>query len=86
MYVFSLKELDNNLAKQRIVKENGKYSVIILPVSWSDKMSTGTVVSTHRTAYVRWTTGLYINTWFVKPFVILPGMVVTMFSCKFSST
>ena len=50
-------ELDDKLARQRILKENGKYNIAILPATWDDKLSISTVVSTHRTAYIKWTDG-----------------------------
>ena len=50
-------ELNDRLAKQRILKENGKYNVAVLPASWNDKLLASAVVSTHRTAYIKGSEG-----------------------------
>ena len=51
-------ELDERLAKQRIMKENGKYNIAVLPASWNNKLLASTVVSTHRTAYLKGSEGM----------------------------
>ena len=51
-------ELDERLAKQRILKENGKYNVAVLPASWNNKLLASAVVSTHRTAYIKGSEGM----------------------------
>ena len=58
MYQLCLAELDSNLDRLKLVKENGKYTIILLPKESKVSIDTEATIGLRRTAFVHMSQGI----------------------------